>query len=192
MTEEAVHPAPSRSVELGEIVGTHGVGGLLRLHPYGDCGAALAAARTVFLKPRRRPGRSASDVQPSAEDVGRAMRLTSARPHGRVVLLQFPGIDSIERAEPLVGTVLAVAEDDLPAPAPGEVYAYRLRGLEVTTSDGRPLGRVAETFDTGSSEVLVVRDGDTEHLIPVIADVIRTIDVEGGRVVIDPLPGLLD
>jgi len=192
MTEEAVHTAPSRLVELGEIVGTHGVGGLLRLHPYADCSDALAASPTVYLTPRPRRERGGAELDPHDTPVPRPMRLTSARPHGRVILLQFPGIDSIERAEPLVGTILAVDEETLPAPAPGEVYAYLLMGLEVTTSEGRPLGRVAETFATGSNEVLVVRDGEAEHLIPVIADVVRAIDVAGGRIVIDPLPGLLD
>lgn len=191
MTEEPVTTAPGRLVELGEIVGTHGVAGLLRLHPYADCHAALAAAPTIFLIPRRRPERPGSEQRPASE-TPRPMRLTSVRPHGRVMLLEFPGIDSIERAQPLVGTMVAVEEHTLPATAPGEVYAYRLTGLDVVTSDGRPLGRVAETFATGSSEVLVVRDGDAEHLIPMIADVVRTVDVDGGRIVIDPLPGLLD
>jgi 16S rRNA processing protein RimM len=38
----------------------------------------------------------------------------------------------------------------------------------------------------------VVRDGANEHLIPLIADVVREIDVAGGRLIIDPIPGLLD
>ena len=189
MTEEAVDTAPSRLVELGEIVGTHGVGGLLRLHPYSDCSAALAATPTAYLIPSQRRPRPAA-ASASAEP--RQVRLTAVRPHGRVILLALAGIASIDDAAPLVGTVLAVDERALPAAAPGEVYAYRLTGLDVTTTDGRTLGRVAETFDSGSSEILVVRDGEHEHLIPVIADVIRTIDVDGGRIVIDPLPGLLD
>ena len=45
---------------------------------------------------------------------------------------------------------------------------------------------------TGSNDVLVVRDGTREHLIPVIADVIRTIDFDAGRVVITPIAGLLE
>jgi hypothetical protein len=38
----------------------------------------------------------------------------------------------------------------------------------------------------------VVRDGRREYLIPVIADVVRTFDRDAGRVVIVPMPGLLD
>jgi ribosomal 30S subunit maturation factor RimM len=37
-----------------------------------------------------------------------------------------------------------------------------------------------------------VRDGAREHLIPVIADVIRRVDLAAGRIVIDPIEGLLE
>ncbi len=192
MNDEAVNASPSRLVKLGEIVGTHGVGGLLRLHPYSDCSAALAAVQHVFLTPKAPHGCATGPGNAPDARTARSVRLTSARPHGRVMLLRVAGIDSIEAAAPLLGTILAVDEEDLPPAAPGEIYAYRLSGLEVWTFDGKRLGRVQETFDTGSSEVLVVRDGGNEHLVPVIADVIRSIDVAGGRIVIDPLPGLLD
>ncbi len=180
-----------RLIPLGEIVGTHGVGGLLRLHPYSTVPAALAAVRTVFLSPRQRP----SAVRPPdapADPAPRALTLLSARPHGRVHLLRFEGVDRIEDAEPLVGTVLSVAETDLPPPGPHEFYAYKLEGLEVVTEGGDRLGTVESLFPTGSNDVLVVRDGAREHLIPVIADVIRTIDFDAGRVVITPIAGLLE
>ena len=65
-------------------------------------------------------------------------------------------------------------------------------GFEVTTNDGRRLGTVTETFSTGANDVWVVRDAEREHLIPAIADVVRAIDRDGRRIVIEPMPGLLD
>ena len=62
----------------------------------------------------------------------------------------------------------------------------------MTTTDGRALGTIAETFSTGLNDVWIVRDGPREHLIPIIADVVREIDHDGRRVVIEPMPGLLD
>ena len=191
MNEEAVKSSP-RLVPVGEIVGTHGVGGLLRLHPYGDSSAALAANDTVYLIGQSRAGRAASATPAISDADAQSMRVVSARPHGRVVLLRLDDVATIEAAEPFVGRVVAVDEHALPATTADEVYAYRLRGLAVSTTDGRALGTVAETFATGANEVLVVRDADREHLIPLIADVIRAIDVENGRLVIEPLPGLLD
>ena len=65
-------------------------------------------------------------------------------------------------------------------------------GFRVETVDGRALGEVAETFATGLNDVWVVRGTGREYLIPVIADVVRGIDRDARRILIDPLPGLLD
>jgi len=186
---EGVDTSPQRRlVALGEIVGTHGVRGLLRLHPANDASAASAVAAatgTVYLRTRTR---AHGAPEPEAHPV----LLASAHPHGRVVLLRFAGVDDIEHAEELIGLEVAIPESDLPAPAPGEYYAYQLEGLEVVTVDGRRLGTVASVFPTGGNDVLVVRDGAREHLIPVIADVVRTIDHAARHITIEPLPGLLD
>jgi 16S rRNA processing protein RimM len=182
MSTAAGRTSPGRLVSLGEIVGTHGVGGLLRFHPYSDAAAALTPPRTVYLQPR-----------PAADTAGwEPRRLLAAKPHGKLFLLQFEGLGTIEAASPLIGTVLAVSEHDLPAAAPNEFYAYQLEGLEVVTGQGDRLGVVHHLIPTGSNEVLVVRDGEREHLIPVIADVVRHVDLGARRIVIEPIEGLLD
>ena len=174
--------SPGRLIALGEIVGTHGVRGLLRFHPYDPASSPPPIGRPLFLSSNRVSGRS--DPQ--------AIVLDDARPHGTVMLLRIAGIDSIEAAEPLVGMTLTLPEQDLPAPASGEVYVYRLEGLEVVTKAGERLGTIERSFSTGANEVLVVHDGPREILIPMIADVVQAIDLAGNRVVIDPIPGLLD
>jgi len=159
---------------------------LLRFHPYDLGSSRPPTGRPVHLT--ERTGR-ASESSPADS---RTIVLEEARAHGNVVLLRVRGIDTIDAATPLVGCVLAVREQDLPAPEPGEVYVYQLAGLEVVTNSGERLGTVERSFSTGANEVLVVQDGPREVLIPMIADVIRSIDLAGHRVVIDPIPGLLD
>ncbi len=186
MNEEGRTASSERLIPVGKIVGTHGVGGLLRLHPYSDSAAVLAAPRTVYLDPKPRATRAGGSSPP------RTATLTSARPHGRIVLIRLEDVATIDAATPFVGTVVSLAEHDLPAAAPGEYYAYQLEGLEVVTSGGDRLGTVDHLFPTGSNEVLVVRDGEREHLIPVIADVVRRVDLVDRRIVIEPIEGLLD
>lgn len=190
MSEGARTSTPERRVPLGQIVGTHGVGGLLRFHPYSGSAAALSAPRIVYLEPR--PSRGAKSPQPVEPVPFQEIHLESAQPHGRVVLLRFADVESIEAAASLVGTVLTIPERDLPATGPDEFYVYQLEGLEVVTSGGERVGTVDHSFPTGSNDVLVVRDGDREHLIPVIADVVRRVDLTDRTIVIDAIEGLLD
>src|SRR5436309_1911449 len=107
MSEAAGKEASQRLVPLGEIVGTHGVGGLVRLRSYSDVEsalAALAAPCSVLLQNREVSGahggaratvarsRSAAQGEPSTTadaDLWRPARILGARRHGRLVLLEI-------------------------------------------------------------------------------------------------------
>ncbi len=60
-------------------------------------------------------------------------------------------------------------------------------GLDVVTTEGMHLGRIEEIIETGSNDVLVVRKDGEEHLVPALKDLIREVDLEGGRMVIEPM-----
>jgi 16S rRNA processing protein RimM len=116
-----------------------------------------------------------------------------ATPHGRgLVLVALDGVTDRNAAEALIGARVLVPAAELPPTADGEFYYHEIEGFRVETTDGQPLGTIASTFATGTNDVWVVRGSRREHLIPVIADVVRTIDRDARRVVIEPLPGLLD
>jgi 16S rRNA processing protein RimM len=121
-----------------------------------------------------------------------AATIARAAPHGRGMLVALDGIRDRDAATALTGMRVLVRAADLPALAPDEFYHHELHGFAMTTTDGRALGTIAETFSTGTNDVWVVRDGAHEHLIPIIADVVREIDRARRRVVIEPMPGLLD
>ncbi len=178
--------SPGRLIPLGAIVGTHGIRGGLRFHPYEPSASPPPTGRPLYVAPAAPATR---ELDPART---RTVVLEDASPHGNVVLLRLAGVGSIEAAETLVGLVLAIPEADLPAIAPDEVYVYQLEGLDVFTDAGERLGTIARSFSNGANEVLVVRDGSREILIPMIADVVRTIDLPSRRIVIEPMPGLFD
>ena len=112
--------------------------------------------------------------------------------HGRGMLLTLDGVAERDVAATLTGMRVLVPARDLPALADDEFYHHEMHGFAVATTDGRALGTVAETFSTGLNDVWVVRDGAREYLIPIITDVVREIDRAERRIVIEPMPGLLD
>lgn len=167
-----------RLVFLGRLVNTHGVRGHVRLLPYHFPCSTLRDAVTVFLQPK-----GAAPITYQVEE---------ARPHRPFVLLKLKGVDSIEAARALVGAALSVKEHDLPPLAEGEFYYYQVIGMEVMTTSGAVLGTIKQVFFTGSHDVWVVRRGAREHLIPVIDEVVRSLDIPGKRAIIEPQEGLLD
>jgi 16S rRNA processing protein RimM len=164
-------------IALGQLTKPHGLRGELRLHPFNPETTAFTPGTVVTL---------------CRDGVQQQRRVRTVRRHQKVLLVTFDGCDSIEAAQGLVGSDVCLQRQQLPPVDAGEIYHYQLVGLRVVTTAGRDLGRVAEVLSLGSNDVCVVRDGEREHLIPLIADVVRTIDPEGGRLVIEPLPGLLD
>ncbi|HLK10738.1 MAG TPA: ribosome maturation factor RimM [Candidatus Binatia bacterium] len=166
------------AVAVAEVVGAHGLRGLLRVHPYQPPAPSLARGRTVVLE---------------REGVRQTARIASVAPHGRGrLLVGLAGVADRSAAEALAGARILVHTDELPAPGAGEFYYHEVVGFAVATTAGEPLGRITETFSTGLNDVWVVRDDRREVLLPVIADVVRTIDRPARRVVVVPLPGLLD
>ena len=74
----------------------------------------------------------------------------------------------------------------------GQYYHDQIIGLKVQTSDGRLIGTVVEILTGQSNDNLVVHSDSEEILIPVIEDVIQSIDSTNGLVTIEPINGLLE
>lgn len=105
----------------------------------------------------------------------------------------FEGYEDATAANALRGTLIEIEEAELPDLGQGEYYVHDLVGLEVVGTQGERLGRLAEVLRTGANDVYIVRrKGERDLLIPAIGDVIAEVDLEGGRMVVELLPGLLD
>jgi len=161
-----------RRVLIGRIVGLYGVQGWLKIES--------------FAEPRMR----IFDYQPwllgAAPGAEREVSGVKGRPQGKGMVAQLPGVDDRDQAAALVGTDIHVTREQLPAPAKGEYYWVDLEGLEVVTIDNVELGRVSHLFATGANDVVVVRDGSRERLIPFVqGSYVRSVDLSAGRMVVD-------
>jgi len=107
--------------------------------------------------------------------------------HGTVRLM-LEGITDANLAEALKGKNVFADERELPPPAEGEFYYRDAIGCEVFLTDGRRLGAIEEVIATGANDVFVVRDDGKEVLVPVIADVVKEIDVAGSGSSSKPSP----
>ena len=106
--------------------------------------------------------------------------------------MAFNGIDDPETAAKLRGSVVLIEKNMLPVLKDGEFFYDQLIGLDVFSAEGVFIGKVHEIFETGSNDVYVVKNMGREHLIPAIKDVINKIDIQGRKLVINVIKGLLD
>ena len=124
----------------------------------------------------------------------RTLTVAAARKHTGRLLVRFEEVLTRDVAEALRGTVLLASTDDLPPIGdPDEFYDHELEGLVVELLDGTKVGTVKEIAHGAGGELLVVnREGGGELLVPFVQQIVPTVDVKAGRVVIDPPEGLLD
>ena len=165
--------APNR-VAVGRINGVWGMRGFVKVLPLTSNPARLQAGSVVLLQGR--PARIAEVVTPQGYPI-----------------IRFEGYPDRTAAERLRDTLIEIDEADLAPLAEDEHYVDDLVGLEVVTTAGDIVGRLAEVLATGANDVYVVtREDQRDALIPAIAAVVLSIDLEAKRIVIDPVPGLLD
>jgi len=157
-----------------KIVNTHGVMGDVKAICLADSSAFFKKIRTLYVN-------------------GKPLTVKSMREHKGNILFRFEEIDTMEKAEAIKGSDIYVKREDAPPLPKGRHYIVDLIGLTVKKDDGEEIGKISDVFQTGSNDVYEVDSTDgKKYYIPVIDDVVKNIDIEGGEVIITPLKGLLD
>jgi 16S rRNA processing protein RimM len=156
-------------LEIGFVLRAHGVRGVLRVRA---TGATLETARRLFLD-------------------GKWHTVEWAQRERAEWLVKLVGIDDRDVAAALRGKALAIDAAERPPAGDDEVYVADLVGCHVLDRDGRELGEVTGTFDSGAHEVLEVR-GAREFLLPFVDTIVLAVDVAAKKIVCDPPPGLID
>lgn len=164
-------------VAVGRISGPHGIRGELKVESLTD------------FPERFLPGSPLLLVTPAGEV--RETRVVSSRVHKGRYLLFLEGVEDRTVAERIRGGFLKVTQEDLTPLPGGQYYQFELIGLSVVTEEGRALGEVREVLPTGGNLVLVVGGKGREILLPYIDDVVKQVDLEGKRVTVHLLEGLL-
>ncbi len=160
-------------VSVGRILAPWGTKGDLKIEVMTDFPTRFAPGRRVYVD-------------------GRPLAVERSRPHKENLIVKLATIDTRKAAERLHGRLLEVTHSEVYPLPEGEYYRFELIGLEVCTTEGAPLGEIADILITGSNDVFVVRKDGNEVLIPAIEDVIKSVDIKKGRLVVELISGLLE
>ncbi|MCC5886453.1 MAG: ribosome maturation factor RimM [Gammaproteobacteria bacterium] len=162
-------------IVVGRITGVYGVRGWVRLASFTDPVDNLLDYRPWLLEDRGQ---------------WREVVIDEVRPHGKGFVARIDSCEDRDEAARFAGRDLCIPADRLPAAEEDEYYWFELEGLKVVGTDGIELGRVDHLFATGANDVMVVKDGTRERLLPFIADVIVEVDRSEGLIRVDWDPEL--
>ena len=162
-------------LEAGQIVGTHGVRGEVRVQPWCDSPEQFATFKKLYW-----------------DKEGKQPVKLRARPHKNIALALLEGIDTVEAAQVLRGKMLYVDRKDIKLPK-GHYLVQDLIGLTIVDADtGVTYGTLTDVSQTGANAVYHMQTERGEVLIPAIPDVIIEVDTKGDILRLRPMKGLLD
>ncbi len=159
-------------ITVGQILAPWGIRGKLKVKVVTDFPQRFAPSSEVYVN--RQP-----------------MTIDLAEWHAGNVIIKLNTIDSIEAAQGLKGQPIEIHRSQLKPLPEGQYYHFQLIGLEVWTTQGELLGTVIEILTAESNDNYIVHGTQGEILIPAIEDVVKSIDLNEGRVIIEPIEGLL-
>lgn len=161
---------------VGVVTGAHGVRGAVRIKSFTANPEDVAAYGPL-----------------EDETGGRRFSLRLVGEAKGVLIGRLSGVSDRDRAETLRGLRLYLPRAALPPTEVDEFYHADLIGLHAALADGTPLGQVKAVHDFGAGDTLEIERPDAPPvMVPFTRAVVPVVDLEGGRLVIDPPPGLLD
>lgn len=164
-------------VLLGVVAAPHGVRGLVRIRSYTENPMAIAS------------------YGPLSDETGRKQyRVEALSTVKEAVLARIEGVADRTAAEALRGLRLYVERERLPATDEREWYEADIVGLAAVGRDGRDWGKVIAFHDFGAGRTMEISGGSASRspvMLPFTVEAVPEVDVEGGKVVVEPPAGVL-
>ena len=162
-------------LEVGKIINTHGLRGEVKVIPWTDTPDVFEDLETLYLKN--------NDV----------LTISSVKYQKNNLIVKFKELGDINEAEKLKNQVLYAERSALGELPEGVYYIADLIGLSVRKESGEGVGKIKDVLQTGANDIYVVaREGAKDLLVPVIPNVVLSVDIDGGEVTVSLPDGLED
>ena len=163
--------------EIGQIVNTSGLKGVIKVKPFTDDITKFSDLKTIYI---------------SVKKELKEFKIEQVRFSKNIVFLKLHGIDTIEDAENYRNLYIKIKRNKDEKLEEDSYYIVDILGCKVYTEEQKKLGKIVDVFSTGSNDVYVVKDEfGKQILLPAIKDVIKKVDIENKKITVHLLEGLV-
>lgn len=155
-------------LEAGEIVGTHGIRGEVKIMPWCDGPDFLKAFHTFYIE-------------------GTPYKVEAARVHKNMLLCKLQGVDDVSIAQTFKHKVVKIDRDSAPV-AKGRVFIADLIGLPVY-AEGEEIGTLKDVYSGPANDVYIVK-GKREYMIPAVSEFLEDVNPDEGYIKVKLLEGM--
>lgn len=163
--------------EIGQIVNTSGLKGVIKVKPFTDDITRFENLKTIYI---------------SIKNELKEFVIEQVRYNKNMVLLKLKGIDNLEEAEKYRNLYLKISREDVGELEENTYFIVDILGCKVCTDQNEELGTLIDVFPTGSNDVYVVKNEEGKQvLLPAIKEVIKNVDIENRLIIVHLLEGLI-
>jgi 16S rRNA processing protein RimM len=175
MTSDYIFPTDEYLL-LGKVAKAHGLHGELKLFLYSGQPENIAAYSELLLINREGV-------------ISSPMSILTSRIQGKAAIVRLASIADRTQAERVEGSPVLLAKRDLPVVGDNEYYWCQYQDKLVVDLEGNTIGRVVRLFTNGAQDILVVKKGKDEILVPITKDIL--VGVTDEKLIVNPPPGLI-
>lgn len=162
-------------IKVGKIVNTHGIKGYVKCVPMTDDLERFEELEYVYTEK--------DHIKRIINDVWYQKGM---------VYLKLKNIDDMNTAETFKDTYISILEDQLRELPQDSYYLFDLEGMDVYSTDDDYIGKIIEIFQTGANDVYEVKNNNKSYLIPAIKDVVKSVNIQDKKMIINVIEGLLE
>ena len=163
--------------EIGQIVNTFGIKGIVKVNPFTDDISQFEKLKSILVDKKGKLFE---------------MQIEEVKYSKNQILLKLKGIDTIEEAEKYRNCYLKLPREKAKKLPKDTYFIADLIGLKVYTDEGNLLGTLEDIYNSGASDIYVVKDElGKQILLPAIKDVIKQIDLEQEKIIVHLIKGLV-
>jgi len=164
-------------LEVGQIVNTFGIKGFVKIYPFVNDINRFDDLKKIYIKTKNQENE---------------LEIEEVKYQKNMVLVKFKGIETPEDANKLRNAYVLIDRKDAIPLEEGEFFIADLIGLPVFLDTGEKLGVLDDIYNTGSSDIYVVKNElGKQYLLPYIDDVIKKIDIENSKIIVHLIEGLI-
>ncbi|MCD5410164.1 MAG: ribosome maturation factor RimM [Clostridiales bacterium] len=166
----------SKQLRIGQIVGTHGLKGAVKVYPLTDYIERFEELDYVFV-----------------EETNEKLIITGVKYKPNIVILQLENYDDINKVEKFRNSYLMIEERQRRKLPEDIHYITDIIGLSVYTLDNTYVGKIENIIQSGSNEVYVIKDDKKrETLIPSVKEFVVEINLEEQKIIVSPIEGMIE
>lgn len=164
-------------LEVGQIVNTFGIKGQVKVKPFTDDIKRFDELKEIYIEKKNELN---------------LFQIEQVNYSKNMVILKLKGVDNPEEAEKLRNCYIKIDRKNAKKLPKDTYFIADLIGLDVYTDENKLLGKVDDIYNSGSSDIYVVKDElGKQILLPAIKEVLKQVDLENGKIIVHLIKGLI-